>query len=1139
MLRLHFGNHLERLSERLVEQLGARDRSPFEVDEVVIPSAALRRHLSLQIAARHGICAQVRFAWLAQWLWSQMPRLLPDVPAQSPWAPPLLAWRILRAFGDPDFSAPHPRLQAYLDEADGVMRLALAQRVAQLFDQYLTYRPEWLEAWLAGSTIEIGAVGSQARADEAWQAALWRRLVAECGGDGVSPLGAFARALKEAPQPAPELPRSVHVFALPTMPPTHLALLQQIARHTDVQVYALNPCQAYWFDVVAPRQLAGLRARGRDGHAEVGHRLLASWGRQTRSHLGLLVDACGDGVIDEALFEPPAGDTLLARLQASLLDLEEPAPGAWPLAAQDRSLEVHVCHSLTREIEVLHDRLLGLFAAHPTLTPADVLVVAPDLQVAAPLVDAVFGSTPTSRRIPYTLTGLARSGVNRAAGVLLELLSLVGSRAPVSRVFGVLQQPLVARRFGLDEPGLELVHDWLQLAGVHWGLDAGHRSALGLPAQARHSLEDGLERLLLGYALPEANDEPFAGQLPAAGAEGQRALALGGLWAFAQALQALRHRCSEAQPAAAWPPLLAAALDDFVQADAATLDDVQELRQAIDALAAQFEATAFDEPLRADAVHAALTRQLDDPPHGGVPTGSVTFTSMSSLRGLPFAVVCIIGLDDGQFPGSDRPPEFDLMAERPRDSDRQRRHDERNLFLDLLLAARHTLHLSHVGRSVRDNAVLPPSVLVAELLDLLRPAIADDPTDAASLAAAQARLVIEHPLQAFAEIHFRADADPRLRSYHAEYAAALQQPQVAGDGAAAAAAALDGPAQDKDAAEAALVEGPQDQEDIDSDDDKDDDEDGAAADAPLFFDVPLPPPPPALRTLDLQRLIDFFRAPCRQLLQQRLGIALRRHDEDLQDDEPFVAGLPERRRLAERLLPRLLAGQPLETLRPLAEASHDLPAGSFGDLLLAQEGPRLQAFAQRWRALTAAPTLAPVGTTLTLEVDGEHWQLALNLAGLRPEGLVRMRYDDLRGADVVDAWLHHLALCALAPGGVALRSTWLGRDGEYHFEPCLEAPARLAALLHLYRHGLMQPLYFFPRTSWALLGSGREDLGAATRTWRATTDRPYAESTDPSVQLALRGWPDPLNEGYELLLQTSQEVLEPLLAHLQRPEAAA
>ncbi len=1116
MLRLHFANHLERLTDRLVEQLGAGDRSPFEVDEVVIPSAALRRHLTLQLAMRHGLCAQVRYAWLAQWLWRQMGQLLPDVPTQSPWAPPLLAWRIYQAFGDPAFNTAHDRLAAYLADADDVMRLDLAERVAGLFDQYLTYRPEWLDAWRDGRRLDLAPPGSLARADEAWQAALWRRLADEQGAVATSPAAAFVQALQTDPHAASKLPRCVHVFALPTMPPTHLALLQQIAQLVEVQVYALNPCEAFWFDVVAPRQLARLAARGQAAHAEVGHRLLASWGRQTRSHLGLLVDACGDGVVDDTLYEPPSGDSLLARLQASILALEEPAPGAWPLAPQDRSIEVHVCHSLTREIEVLHDRLLGLFATHPQLAPADVLVVTPDLEAAAPLIDAVFGSTPAERRIPYTLTGLSRSGVNRAARVLLELLSLVGSRAPVSQVFGLLQQPLVARRFDLDDAGLDRVHDWLQDAGVHWALDGEHREALGLPAQARYSLEDGLERLFLGYALPDSTDEPFADQLPAGGAEGQRAQTLGGLWAFAQALGALRRRCAVPRAASTWPGLLAGALDSFVQADAETLDDVQELRQALDALAAQFEATGFDEPLQADVVHAALTRQLDDPPHGGVPTGAVTFSSMSSLRGLPYPVVCAIGLDDGKFPSADRPTEFDLMAERLRDSDRQRRHDERNLFLDLLLAARHTLHLSHAGRSVRDNAVLPPSVLIAELLDLLRPAIADDPSQAASLAAAQTRLVIEHPLQAFAEAGFRPDADPRLRSFHTEYAAALRQPVVDTIGPA-----------DGD-----LLDDPE------SDFDGDDDDAAAGAAATLFFTTPLAPPPPELRRLGLDHLIDFFRGPSRHLLRQRLGITLRRADEALQDNEPFVPGLPERRLLAERLLPELLSGAPLEALRPLAEASHELPAGAFGRQLLDSELPRLQAFAQRWRALTAAPALAPVHCSFDFEIAGEGWQLDVNLADLRPDGLPRRRYDDLRGSDVVEAWLYHLALCAAAPAGVEPRTRWLARDGLVHFEPCSDPLAELAGLLRLHRHGLMQPLYFFPRSSWALLGSGEEKVSAARGAWQASPRRPFGESADPTNQLALRGWPDPLGDGFDLFREASQAVLGPLVAHLRRPEGA-
>ena len=1121
MLRLHFANRLETLTAMLVAQLGTGARSMFEPDEVVIPSAALRRHLTLALADHHGLCAQVRFGWLAQWLWQQMGRVLPQVPEQSPLATPLLAWRVLAAWDDPSFVDGHARLAGYLAQADPVMRFELAHQVAGLFDQYLTYRPEWLQAWREADPGGCGFADADpvARADEAWQAALWRRLLGELDTAEGSPALRFMQALRDDPASASALPRTVHVFALPTMPPAHLQLLQQIAVRIDVEIYLLNPCREYWFDVVDRRRLAYLGARGQAEHLEVGHRLLADWGRQTRSHLGLLVDAAGDGVIDDAHFEEPTGESLLARLQASILELQEPAAGSLRPAADDRSLEIHVCHSLTRELEVLHDRLLGLFAADPELRPSQVLVAVPDLEAAAPLIDAVFGAAPDERRLPYNITGLARSGVNRAARVLLELLGLVVSRCPVSRVFGLLEQPLVARRFGLDTPALQQVHAWLLQSGVHWALDSNHCQDLGLPANARHSLADGLERLLLGYALPTTSDAPFAGLMPAGQAAGSQAAALGGLWSFVQALIELRSAWTVPHPATDWPGLLSAASTRFLDGADDDLDELQEVSEAIETLAGQFERSRFAEPLGVEVIQAALTRQLDDPPHGGVPTGGITFSSMTSLRQLPYAVVCVLGLDDGKFPSADRPAEFDLMALQPRESDRQRRHDERNLFLDLLMAARHTLHLSYTGRSVRDNAVLPPSVLLSELIDLCVPALADDPADAASLRRAHDRLVIEHPLQPFSEVLFRPDADPRLRSFHAEYAMALRQP----------AQALSGNDGDGDGD----GDGDTDREFDDEVDDQPDPDPSLP-----FFRLPLAAPGPPWRQLSLDRLIEFYRLPCRYLLRHRLGIELRRPDEQLQDDEPFLPGLPERRALAERLLPALLAGHDLDRVRALARAGHDYPAGAFGAVQLEQELPQLAVFAEQWRELSAEPVLPPIAAQLELEVDGDDWQLEIAWADLRPSGLLRQRYDEHRAGDMLSAWLQHLALCALAPPGVAPRTTLLARDGVFRLAPCADARLRLAELLTLYQRGLSQPVYFFPRSAWAYAAEG-ENLAKARAAWLATPQRPHGESADPACRLVLRGWPDPLGAGLAEFADCANAVFGPLLAHLQTPSSEA
>jgi exodeoxyribonuclease V gamma subunit len=173
-------------------------------------------------------------------------------------------------------------------------------------------------------------------------------------------------------------------------------------------------------------------------------------------------------------------------------------------------------------------------------------------------------------------------------------------------------------------------------------------------------------------------------------------------------------------------------------------------------------------------VRAALEQLLDDPARGGVPSGGITFSSMSSLHTLPFDVVCAIGLNDGAFPSTSRPSEFDLMAIAPERGDRQRREDERNLFLDLLLSARHSLYLSYTGRSVRDNSPLPPSVLVSELLEVAVPAMADDPGSADSLAQARRRLVVEHPLQPFSLEAFTDGGDARLRGFNRELAEALR-----------------------------------------------------------------------------------------------------------------------------------------------------------------------------------------------------------------------------------------------------------------------------------------------------------------------------------------------------------------------------
>jgi exodeoxyribonuclease V gamma subunit len=1097
MLHIHFANRFETLTALLLDRLGERGSSAgsvFTPDQLIVPSAAVRRSLTLAIADHAGICANVRFDYLARWLWQQIARLVPGVAEESPFSPQALTWRVYTAFGDSTFVNAHPRLAAYLQHSDDVMRHELARRVAGLLEQYVTYRDDWLEAWRHGRAADMGLQDNTdtARADAQWQAALWRRITGEMGLSALHPAAAFVEALAHADAGTAAhagLPASAHVFALPTMPPLHIGLLQQLGRCVDLHLYVLNPCREYWFELIDRRRLSYLAAHGRAQGHEEGNRLLAAWGRQTQSHVDVLVDSSGDAADDEGCFVPNTAGTLLAHLQNAILDLTELEPGSLALADDDRSIEVHVCHSLTRELEVLQDHLLGLFArpadGDDALQPCDVLVVTPDLEAAAPLIDAVFGAAPKERAIAYAVTGRARSAVNVPARALLALLSLVGSRFAASAVFGFLQQGIVARRFGLDDDALEHVHEWVRESGMRWALDASHRAGFGVPAQARHTLADGLGRLFLGYALPARTGEPFDDLLPSGDAEGSDAVTLGAFWRFVDALQRLHAAMSAPQSPAAWATLLIEATTTFMRPTGDELDDLRELQATVRELADTMQRGGVAQPVPLAVVRTALEQLLDDPARGGVPTGRVTFSSMSSLRNLPFKVVCAIGLNDGAFPTSNRPPEFDLMALHPRRGDRQRRDDERNLFLDLLLAARASLYLSTTGRSVRDNAPLPPSVLVSELLETLVPAIAGDPDSPDSLARARRRLVVEHPLQPFSIEAFAIDGDPRLRSFNRELGDALRL-------------SLQAPPPPV----AEMVTAVDEDRGVESDDGGDDSDAGDPQ--PLFFAAPLSPPGPEWREVSLDRLAEFFRNPSRYLLRRRLGVDLQRDTDELQDAEPFLPDHAGRVALARRLLPPLLEGADAAQVRRLASAGTDMPDGALGSRQLEHEIASMTRFAQRVRDAAADACLAPQQCTIDIDLDGETWKLRAGFADLRPSGLLRWRFDALRAGDYLEAWLHHLVLCAALPEGVAARTRWLGADDALVLDTPQDPAALLADLLRIYRRGLREPVHFFPKSAWAYV-DGDESLSKAHQAWQVTKDRPFGEAADAAYRLALRG----------------------------------
>jgi exodeoxyribonuclease V gamma subunit len=1018
LLVLH-GNRLELLAEAVFAWMAANPLGPLEPETVLVQSNGMAEWVKMELAAAHGVCAATRVELPARFIWQAYRAVLGPaaVPATSPLDKLPLTWRLmglLPALAEqPVFEPVASFLSGGAARGDAGRRLQLAERLADLFDQYQVYRSDWLQDWARGDDVLRTGLQTNARkadpvpADQRWQPALWRALQPAPADAGAPPSRAalhqrFVEALRRAaPGDTPAfagLPRRIVLFGTTHIPHQTLQAIAALAAHCQVLMAVPNPCRYHWADIIDGREL--LRAtrhrhalrHGRDlskvplqeMHAH-GHPLLAAWGRQSRDFVRQL-DAFDDaqaarrrfGLQRVDLFDDTPGSTLLQQVQAAICDLmplaEHPHRG---VPAEDRSIVFHVAHGAQREVEILHDQLLHLLAHPPgdqPLNPRDIVVMVPDIDAFAPAIRSVFGqhARRDPRHIPWGIADQKDRGQQPLLVALEWLLRAPQQRFGASEVRDLLGVPAVASRFAITPEELPTLAAWIEGAGVRWGLDAAQRDSLGLGACGdQNTWAFGLRRMLLGYATGELpGGQAFAGIQPHAEVAG---LAAGLAGALAELLQTLGIWWADAnrpQTPAGWAERLRRLLADvFKPTDESETGALAALGDALTQWLQACDTAGFDEPLDLAVVREAWLEAIDAPRTSHrFKAGGVTFCTLLPLRAIPFQVVCLLGMNEGDYPRRGSRSDFDLMAVpgQARPGDRSRRDDDRQLMLDALLSARRVLYVSWAGRSQRDNQEQPPSVLVSQLRDYLA---------AGWNAQVVAERTTEHPLQPFSRRYFEPGPDG-LFTYAREWRAAHATPVAMACDASTAASRADTVADDEG----------------------------------MVFTV--------------QALTAFLRNPVKEFFRHRLQVVFDEHDAADDDDEPFGSQGLDRWRLLDDVL---------HAARRQASVPGAVPQSTPGFLAgqierLAREGRLPLAGPGQEVAAALLDTLSPM-VAAWQEVLAKHPvqrnKLPLRLAHPRAEQLV---FED---------WLTglHAADGSSAPVWIELQAARLASEGSARKPP--------------------------------------------------------------------------------------------------------
>ncbi|PCS23641.1 exodeoxyribonuclease V subunit gamma [Candidatus Enterovibrio escicola] len=1125
MFTVYHSNQLDLLKNLLLAVIHEKPLSnPLQKELILVQSLGMAQWLKFEMAKEKGIVANVEFPLPASFIWKMFTKILSDVPQRSLFNKEVMTWKLMKVLpeqlNNPDFL----ELKRYLEDGDENKEKTyhLACKISELYDQYLVYRPEWIKAWESEDMVP------ELEGEKRWQPQLWRALYDYTLEQGQSPFHSanlyerFIDALKPQSKKLGWLSgiERVFIFGVSALPPRYLETLNLLGEHIDVHYMFTNPCRYYWGDIRDKRYLAhhetvqkeriSRRTASKErsqfsvmlttevNNVEVGNSLLASMGKLGYDTL-LMISELSCHEVDQG-FISVSRDSLLHHIQADILDLLEPgnlheithSESKIGISIDDRSLLIEACYSPMREVEVLHDRLLEMFESDQMLTPRDIVVMVVDITAYSPMIQAVFGNAPDERFIPFSIFDHSTNQESRILSTFIDLLHLPDSRCSASELLGILELPAVLRRFSFDNKQFEKVKFWVKEAGIRWGLNDTTASHFSLPKQYQNTWIFGLNRMLLGYAMQSATGL-FNGVLAYDEVQGLEADVAGKLGEFFHVLLTVQLLLIQEKTGEEWVRILTSLFDDMF-----TLDNNEKLvgrhiRDQLDNWLTELKNACFSGSISLAIVRAYLKEKLVLVPISqSFLAGQVNFCTLIPMRSIPFSVVCLLGMNDSDYPRIIAPVGFDLMSGRSRVGDCTRRDDDRYMFLEALQSAKQYFYISYVGRSVQDNSEKVPSILVTELLDYCRHGYCvegDQPlAEIESSKYLLAHLVHYNPL-----VPFSRDAFIGSRaSYANEWLAAAK-----GEGEQASPFFSD------------------DVLDVDSDFNSD--------------------------VLELTELQRFWHLPVQYFFNRRLKVFFETLDGEMEDTEPFTLDNLHRYQLHDALLSHLIEkGSDKESLTTFAQhqkASGTLPLSSFGELILeseqestlAQYGVLKPLFNDRRDALEVniqVPT-----TRGTVKLQG--W-----LDERYHSGRILYRSGKVRVSDRLATWIDHLCQCT---SGEGLETRFFGVDYDIIFAPISpeEALRGLACYLEGYFEGIERPYPYLPNTAmvglqacidkkghWASDEAARDKVRQKMRSVYEGKFLQIGERENPYVA---RVWPEASNTLLDEMFNISTQVLLPVL----------
>lgn len=412
--------------------------------------------------------------------------------------------------------------------------------------------------------------------------------------------------------------------------------------------------------------------------------------------------------------------TLLRSLQTDLL-LMMPIKDKLDLD-EKKSLQIHQAPTFQREVEVLYQNLTDLFENNSGIEPKDVVVYAPYPEKYIPYLDFVFNQKENELKI--SLFNVPFKTKNSALKGFLLLMDLAFHRSSAEKLLELFHHKAFKEKFKIDSQILHLWEQWILEVGVTFGFNEKDQQEKLVEETHQKTLDrlphwGDLIESLLKFACQKDTKKDNLKALSQVDFSEMDSINL-----LAELLHSLKEDLSilstKKETFIFWANYTQCLFQSYFLFEKEGLQDAQSILSKIEAYPSSCE--NLKETYSFKTFFYYLKKDLEDL-EKSIQSSNMDCVSFYSLSNGPLVnskVICILGLNDLEFPRANEENPLNLL-----DSFKEKNYCpklvdyDRYLFLELLLSAKNTLFISYLGYCSETFKETKPSTLIEELLSYL------------------------------------------------------------------------------------------------------------------------------------------------------------------------------------------------------------------------------------------------------------------------------------------------------------------------------------------------------------------------------------------------------------------------------------